>query len=149
MRGTVAGMTARFCTRISAPGYSVTEIAQNKCHLQQPFCGKEKSMRTIIVLCLLAVSAIIFPMSANAGNYICTVDQVGPTGAAVAGGARLWVTDTHATPAWTGSKAFKVPADRAKEFLAVGIAAIANDKRVRIITDTSMTNVTAVYLIKK
>ena len=106
-------------------------------------------MRTIIVLCLLAVSSIIFPMNANAADsYVCTVDQAGPSGATVAGGAKLRLTDTAANPAWTGSKTFQVPAKRAKEFLAVGIAAIANDKKVKIITDASMTNITSMYLMK-
>jgi hypothetical protein len=106
-------------------------------------------MRTIIVLCLLAVASIIFPMNTNAaGSYVCTVDQAGPHGQAAAGGARLYLTDTADTPAWAGSKTFKVPADRSKEFLAVGIAAIANDKKVTIVTDATMTNVTTIYLMK-
>jgi hypothetical protein len=42
-----------------------------------------------------------------------------------------------------------VPAKRSKEFLAVGIAAIANDKKVRVFTDPSMTTVTAIYLMKQ
>jgi len=106
-------------------------------------------MRTIIVLCILAVSAIILPINTNAAaSYVCTVDLAGPSGTTVASGVKLCLTDTAATPTWTGSKVFKVPADRAKEFLAVGIAAIANDKRVRIITDTSMTNVTTILLMK-
>ena len=106
-------------------------------------------MRTIIVLCLLAVASIILPMNAHAAEgYICTVDQAGPTGTTVTGGVRLCLTDTAESPAWTGGKAFKVPVQRAKEFLAVGIAAMTSGKKVKVITDAGMTNVTTIYLLK-
>jgi hypothetical protein len=133
------------------PGVRVEAgVVEDEYQLQQGLYGKEKFMRTIIVLCLLAVLSIMFPMHANAADsYVCTVDQAGPSGASAAGGAKVRLTDTAANPAWTGGKTFQVPAKRSKEFLAVGIAAIANDKKVRVFTDPSMTTVTAIYLMKQ
>ena len=103
----------------------------------------------VTVLFLLAACLLAFSATAHAGTYKCTVDQVGPAGATTSAGSKIYLTDTAATPGWTGSKAFKLPADRSKEFLAVGLAAMANSAAVKVTTDTGLTTITTIYLQKK
>lgn len=103
----------------------------------------------VTVLFLLAACLLAFSTIAYAGTYKCTVDQVGPAGATVATGSKIYLTDTAASPGWSGSKAFKVPLDRAKEFLAVGLAAMSTSAPVKVTTDAGLTSITAIYLQKK
>lgn len=98
----------------------------------------------LLTACFLAFSTVV-----HAGTYKCTVDQVGPAGTTQAAGSKIYLTDTASTPAWKGSKAFKVPTERSKEFLAVGLAAMAGSTTVKVTTNADLTSITTIYLQKQ
>jgi len=105
-------------------------------------------MRMIVPLVFAALFMVLFTATgADAASYTCTVVQAGPVGTTASGGGKILLTDTAATPAFTG-KAFYLPAERTKEFLAVALTALINDKKVKVTIDAQLKNITAIYLIK-
>ena len=118
----------------------------------------QRALLVVLVL-VAAVVALTGEASAAGAWYTCTVDQAGPSGnnpypattSATPSGSFIYLTDTAAAPAWVGSKQFSISAARAREFLAVGLAAIASGKKVKVffIFPANLTAVpvlTAIYL---
>jgi hypothetical protein len=85
------------------------EIQWLKEESNQIILQKGKVMKKIAVMCLMVAFCLVFSTIANAGNYVCKVDMVGPAGATATIGTRIYLTDTSSSPAWAGSKVFKVP----------------------------------------
>lgn len=85
---------------------------------------KKFTLATLIVVGMLTVMAT----AALALSFDCLVNQVGPGGAT---GFYVKLTDTAATPAFS-NRWFVLRTDRGKEMLAVGLTAMANNKKVRV-----------------
>ncbi len=90
---------------------------------------KKLALTTLIVVGLLTVLAT----TALALTFDCIVTAVGPGGAT---GTYIKLTDTAATPTFT-DRWFILRSDRGKEMLAVGLTAMANNKKVRAIMGSS------------
>lgn len=76
---------------------------------------------------------VVMSTAALALTFDCIVTAVGPGGAT---GTYIKLTDTAATPAFT-DRWFILRSDRGKEMLAVGLTAMANNKKVRAIMGSS------------
>ncbi|RJR43271.1 MAG: hypothetical protein C4567_06005 [Deltaproteobacteria bacterium] len=108
-----------------------------------------KTRGLLIGLLAVAIFGLCFSTTALAQPawYDCTVDQAGPMGSL---STRLFLTHAAETPVWEGSQEFFIPQDRAKEFLAVALTAIVNNKQVKVYCDLGgpRLNVRAIYLKK-
>jgi len=98
---------------------------------------KAKKMFLVLVFVL---TSLLLVSAASAANYTCTISQVGVTSA---GNYLVYLTDTAATPAWTGGRYFTLKATVGKETLAVALTAYANAKRVKV----SLTSVDSLTII--
>lgn len=104
--------------------------------------------RKIGLMVLLALAAgLVAAGESNAAPqwYICQVNLAGPAGALTL----VRLTDIGAVPAFT-KKWFLAPADRAKEMLAVAMAAMTNGMTVKVYVDISVADeyppITSFYL---
>ncbi len=102
---------------------------------------KKFTLATLIVVGMLTVMAT----AALALTYDCIVTAVGPGGAT---GFYIKLTDSAATPAFT-DRWFILRSDRGKEMLAVGLTAMANNKKVRAImgSNAQWATINELYLL--
>ena len=120
----------------------------------------QSTKRALLVVLILAAAVMALTGEALAAGawYTCTVEQAGPNGTIAypsttpaASTSRIFLTDTASSPAWVGSKEFSISATRAREFLAVGLAAITSGKKVKVFFTfpanlTAIPTLTAIYL---
>ena len=97
-----------------------------------------------LVAAIVLASVCFLTISAWAGEYICTVEEVGQ------GSPRVYIrlTDTAATPAFT-DRWFVLPTDRANEMLAVALTAISSGMNVHVwCSGTQYSEIWNLYLMK-
>jgi hypothetical protein len=99
---------------------------------------------SIVGLILALTFMMSLPVMA-AVNYTCSVSYTGPFGTFTDVG----LTDTNATPAWTGVRNFRLYSTRAKEQLAVMLSAIGSGKNVLVGLDSILENsvISKAYLL--
>ncbi len=108
---------------------------------------KIQGLATVLLALGILGLCLSTPALAQPAWYDCTVDQGGPMGSL---STRLFLTHAAEPPAWEGSQEFFIPADWAKEFLAVALTAIVNNKQVKVLCDLggARLNIRAIYLKK-
>lgn len=103
-------------------------------------------IKKIAVMVMVMVGLVaLLATTGFALEYQCTVTMAGSGGTTY---SYVKLTDTAGTPAFT-DRMFTFPTTRAKEMLAVALTAMANNKRVRVVTPSNVqwTTITALYLL--
>ena len=93
-----------------------------------------KNRKLILVLGAVCCLAVFLPLQVQSATwYPAGVVAVGPYGLTEGtSGTDIYLTSYSDPPAWQGSKKFKISPDRSKEFLAVALAALMNQKQVSV-----------------
>ena len=104
-----------------------------------------KARKTSLIATMVLVAVCFLTISAWAGEYVCSVEEVGQ------GNPRAYVrlTDTAPTPDFTNMW-FKLPVDRANEMLAVALTAISMNMNVHVwCSGTEYSEIWNMYLTKE
>jgi hypothetical protein len=105
---------------------------------------KMNARKLIVILAVFGMAFVSINTYAASDWYVCTVDRVGPGGNQDL--VLLQLTDTDGA---FSTKWFKACSGREKEYLAIGLTAIANSLTVKIQTDISgrgYPDITSLYL---
>lgn len=105
-------------------------------------------MTSLISIMILFLGACFSAPAANAGQqwYVCSIVKVGQSGGKDY--VQLTHVPTEGAPAFT-ARFFRLPAEKAKEMLAVALSAVTGGFKVEVYVDAEIeySEVYAVYLV--
>lgn len=99
----------------------------------------------VLVLAVIAFTLILPIQPTQAAEwYTCRVDEAGPTGTQTV--VKIYLTDVADVPAFEEKTAFNAQTGREREMLAVALAALSNDLKVRALLNLKNKRILALNL---